>query len=337
MLTVVVGGFFGDEGKGKVAAYLALSKDYRYAVRTGAINAGHTVVYNGVTYKLRILSAAFVNKSAKLLVPPGALISLDLFVNEVNMLGVKGRVFVDYKTGVIEEIHVRREREDPVLKSIGSTFTGVGAAMADRVLRRLKLASDIPELKEYLADIPLMVNQALDSGEKVLVEGTQGTFLSLYHGTYPYVTSRDTTASGILSEVGVGPKRVDHVVVVFKAYVTRVGAGPLEGEISPVEAERLGWLERATVTGRVRRVAPFNLELAKRAVMLNSATCIAITKLDALFPSAKHARSWSELPSEAKKWIEKVEEELKVPVVLVGTGEEVLDMVDRSRDLGVDL
>jgi adenylosuccinate synthase len=84
-------------------------------------------------------------------------------------------------------------------------------------------------------------------------------------------------------------------------------------------------------------VAPFNFELAKRAVMLNSATCIAITKLDALFPSAKHARSWSELPSEARKWIEKVEEELKVPVVLIGAGEEVLDMVDRSRDLGVDL
>jgi len=170
-----------------------------------------------------------------------------------------------------------------------------------------------------------------------LVEGTQGTYLSLYHGTYPYVTSRDTTASGILSEIGIGPKRVDNIVVVFKAYVTRVGEGPLEGELKPEEAEKRGWVEKASVTGRLRRAAPFNFKLAERAVMLNSATCIAITKLDALFPEASHVRSWDKLPGEAKKWIEEVESVLKKPVVLIGTGEFLEDVVDRTRDLGVEL
>lgn len=337
MLTLVVGGFFGDEGKGKVAAYIALTKQYRYAARTGAINAGHTVVYQGSRYRLRSIPSAFVNKEARLLIPPGALLKADVFTREVAELGVENRVCVDYRTGVIEEAHVEKERGDPVLASIGSTFQGVGAAMADRVLRRLKLARDVEAFQRYLCDVPLLVNEALDAGEKVMIEGTQGTFLSLYHGTYPYVTSRDTTAAALLSEVGVGPKRVNEVVLVFKAYVTRVGEGPLEGELPFEEAVKRGLVEYGTVTGRPRRVAPFNVELAKRAALLNSATQVAITKLDALFPSAKGARRWEELPLEARRWIEEVESALRLPVTLIGTGEEVLDTVDRTVDLGVEL
>ena len=82
----------------------------------------------------------------------------------------------------------------------------------------------------------------------------QGTFLSLYHGDYPYVTSKDVTASGICSDVGYGPKRVDEVIVVFKAYVTRVGSGPLENEISSLQAKENGWLEFGSVTSRERRL-----------------------------------------------------------------------------------
>jgi len=337
VLTLIVGGFFGDEGKGKIAGYIALSKNYKYAVRTGSINAGHTVVYNGREYKLRTISAGFVNKVAKLLIPPGALIRLDVFFHELRELNVEDRVFIDYNTGVITEEHVNQERGDSILKSIGSTAQGVGAAMADRVLRRLKLARDYPALAKFLTDVPLLINNALDRGEGVLVEGTQGTFLSLYHGTYPYVTSRDTTASGILSELGVGPRRVDHVIVVFKSYVTRVGEGPLEGELPASEVEKMRLAERGTVTGRLRRVAPFNFKLAERSLMLNSATLIAITKIDALFREARHVRKWEDLPRNARAWVEEVESRLNKPVVLIGTGEELEDVVDRSRDLGVEL
>ncbi|MEM0050176.1 MAG: adenylosuccinate synthetase, partial [Candidatus Bathyarchaeia archaeon] len=178
-------------------------------------------------------------------------------------------------------------------------------------------------------DVPLEVNNAIDSGENVLIEGTQGTFLSLWHGTYPYVTSKDVTASAACSDVGVGPKKVDEVVVVFKAYVTRVGAGPLPGEIPWEEAERRGWAEIASVTGRRRRAAPFNFDLAKRAVMLNSATQAALTKIDVLFPECRGARSFSDLSAEAKEFIRRIEDEIKVPVTLIGTGPETLDIVDR--------
>lgn len=337
MLTVIVGGFFGDEGKGKIAAYISLIGDYRIAARTGSINAGHTVVYNGRAYKLRCVSAGFVNKNTKLVISPGALIRLDVFFKEIEELGVGDRTYVDYNTGVIEEEHVERERRDSVLVKIGSTFQGVGAAMSDRVLRRLRLARDFEVLKKFLADTPLMINEELDKGGKVLIEGTQGTFLSLYHGTYPYVTSRDTITSALLSEAGVGPKRVDNVIVVFKAYVTRVGEGPLENELIREEIERRGLIEYGTVSGRPRRVAPFNIELARRAIMLNSATQIAITKLDSLFKEAYGVKEWSKLPAEARRWIESLENELKKPITLIGTGEEVEHIINRTRDLGVEI
>ncbi|GAB6147747.1 adenylosuccinate synthetase [Stetteria hydrogenophila] len=336
-LGIVVGGFFGDEGKGKIAAYLALKDKPAAAVRCGAVNAGHTVVYNGRVWKLRVVPSFFVNPSTRLMVAPGALVRLDVLFREVEETGVRGRFLVDANTGVIEDRHVEEERRSAHLSGrIGSTLQGVGAAMADRVLRKLKLARDYPELRGMLGDVALEVNEALDRGELVYIEGTQGTFLSLYHGTYPYVTSRDTTASAFASEVGVGPRRVDEVIVVFKSYVTRVGGGPLPGEIPPKEAERRGWLERASVTGRLRRAAPFNFDLARRAVMLNSASQAAVTKLDILFPEARGVREWERLPREARAWVEEVESQLGIPVTLIGTGEGAFDVVDRRRDLGLE-
>ncbi len=336
MLTVLVGGFFGDEGKGKIAGYLALNDNIEIAVRTGSINAGHTVEYSGRTWKLRILPSAFLNRKARLLIAAGALVRLDVLFDEIEKTDSRGRVFVDMQTGIIEEKHVDMERRDALLSGkIGSTLQGVGAAMADRVLRRLRVARDIPELREMLTDVAEEVNEALDNGLKVMIEGTQGAFLSLYHGTYPYVTSRDTTAGTIISEVGVGPKRVDEVIVVFKSYVTRVGGGPLENELPEDEIVRRGWCERGTVTGRVRRAAPFNVKLARRAILLNSATQIAITKIDKLFPEARGVREWSKLPLQAKRWVEEIESELKTPVTLIGTGPDVQETIDLRKDLGV--
>jgi len=180
-----------------------------------------------------------------------------------------------------------------------------------------------------LTDVPAEVNSAIDEGKNVLIEGTQGTYLSLFHGTYPYCTSKDVTASAACSDVGVGPTKVNDVILVLKAYTTRVGAGPLQGELSWEEAEKRGWAEVATVTGRRRRAAPFDYELAKRAVMLNGATKAAITKIDILFPECKGVKSYEELSQKAKNFIENVEKEIKVPVTFIGTGPGTREIVDR--------
>ncbi|PSN83577.1 adenylosuccinate synthetase [Candidatus Marsarchaeota G2 archaeon ECH_B_SAG-G16] len=328
-VTVVVGGFFGDEGKGKIIAFHSLKTRPSIAVRGGVgPNAGHTVSIGGRVYRLRLVPSAFVNESTRLLIGPGVLVDEEVFLKEVEQLGVSDRINVDQKCGLIEKAHIERDRSSEHLRNtIGTTGTGTGPAMEDRVSRRLRLALESSLLKPYLKDTVEIIHQVIEKGEKVLAEGTQGTFLSLYHGTYPYVTSKDVTAASVCADIGVGPKHVDDVLVVFKSYVTRVGNGPLENELSQEEIEKRGWVERGSVTGRLRRAAPFNFELAKRAVKLNSATCCAITKLDALFPEIKGVKKKEALTQEALGFVKKVEDELGIPVVYVGTGEDVMDTV----------
>jgi len=336
MLNILVGGFYGDEGKGKIASYLSLKDSPHIAVRTGSINAGHTVCYNNNKWKIRIIPSAFVNKSTKLMLGPGALTSIAELIKELKETNSEDRFFMDYHVGIITEKEIYEERNDEnLMKSVGSTGQGVGYAEAKRILRILKLAKDYPELSKYTIDVPSALIEEIEKGSEILAEGTQGTYLSLYHGEYPYVTSRNTTSSGILSEIGIGPKYVKDIIIVFKSFVTRVGNGPLEGELNEEEAEKLGLIEIATVTGRKRRVAPFNIKLAKKAIQLNTATQVAITKLDALFKDAYKVREYEKLPSEAKKWIEDLEDQLKVPITLIGTGEDAMDTIDlRKEKLG---
>ncbi len=330
--TVVVGGFYGDEGKGKIVSYLAMKDNPTIAVRGGVgPNAGHTIEHNNKKYKVRMLPSAFLNPNTRLLIGPGVVVSPEVLLKEIEEFGTQDRSYVDFQCGIIEESHRTIDSQGRLKQSIGSTGTGTGPANADRAMRTLKLAKDIDSLAFYLEDVPNAVNFALDKNEKVLIEGTQGTFLSLWHGTYPFVTSKDVTASGICSDVGIGPKRVNDVVIVFKAYVTRVGEGPLKNEITPEQAVSRGWQEIGTVTGRQRRAADFDFELAKRAIMLNSATQISITKLDVVFPECAHMQSFSDLSSPAKYFIKNIEDQLKVPVTLIGTGPEVDDTIDRRE------
>jgi adenylosuccinate synthase len=276
---------------------------------------------------------AYVNRETRLLVAAGALYSIETFMKEVGMTGTRGRIGVDAASGVILPEHIERERKDEFLmKKVGSTGSGVGAATVDRTLRLLKLARDFDELKPFTTDVCGEVQQCLEQGEGVLLEGTQGLYLSLYHGTYPFVTSRDVSASAVCSEVGVGPKSIDEVIVVFKSYVTRVGGGPLEGELPEEEAKRRGWMEIATVTGRKRRAAPFDYGLAERSVRINSATQIALTKLDTVFPECKGVTAYNKLSVEARRFVEGIEDGLKVPVSIIGTGPATGDIVDRREN-----
>ena len=327
--TVVIGGFFGDEGKGKIISYLALHDKPSIVVRGGAgPNAGHTIKDGDKIYKVRMLPSGFLNKDAKVMVGPGVVVNPSVLLKEINDFDVEGRAFLDYNCGIIEESHREADSQGRLKEKIGSTGSGTGPANAERAMRTLKMAKEIDELESYLTDVPLEVNSALDRNENVLIEGTQGTHLSLWHGTYPFVTTKDLTASGICADVGIGPKKVDDVIVVFKAYLTRVGTGPMPGELSEEETSAKGWEEFGTVTGRLRRAAEFDFGLAKRAVMLSSANQISITKLDVRFPNCAGITSYDELDEDAKSFIKKIEKELGVKVTLIGTGPGVTDVID---------
>ena len=328
--TVIAGGFWGDEGKGKIISYLALKEPLDVCVRTGSVNAAHTIWFKGQRYALHMVPGGFVHEKCLLLIGAGSNVDVRQLIGEIELTNVKNRIGVDSQASIIEEKHSTQDKTSSHLKNVvGTTGRGVGPAIEERVRRTAKLARDVPELKPYLMDVSEETNRAIDAGKKVLLEGTQGIQLSLFHGGYPYVTGRDTSAAAICSEAGVGPTKVDNVLLVFKSFMTRVGAGPMPGEISKEEAQKRGWFETAAGTGRDRRSAPFNFELARKAVMLNGATQLAITKLDTVFPACQGARIFEKLPAEARRFVEEVEQKTGVHAALIGTGPDALDIIDR--------
>lgn len=332
MVSVVVGGQFGDEGKGKIVSYLCIKDKYDFVARGGVgPNAGHTVVYEGKEYKLRQLPSGVIDNNSRLLIGPGVLINPDVLMDEISKFkkfGVEKRLGIDSKCGIIEKEHILRDSENKFLsEKLQTTKTGCGPANEDRVKRIGKTASQIDSLSKYITDVAEELNNAIDEKKKILVEGTQGFGLSLYHGTYPYVTTKDTTASTILADVGIGPMNVDEVIVVLKSYVSRVGGGELKTEISEEEAEKRGIVEYGSVTGRKRRIGEFDFDLAKRSVRINSGSCIALTCIDRMY-KCKGARTYKELPDEAKKFIREIEDYVGVRVKLISTGGRIEDTID---------
>jgi adenylosuccinate synthase len=329
--SVIVGAFWGDEGKGKIISYLALKDNLDFCVRTGSVNAAHTIQYEGKKYALHMVPAAFINQKTRLLIAAGANVHIGQFQKELELTQVDPkRVGIDQNASIIEQKHSDQDKASAINKGIGTTGWGVGPAIEERVRRTATLAKDMPELKPYICDGIAEINDGLDAGKSVLLEGTQGFMLSLFlGGDYPYVTGRDTGASAIASEAGVGPTRVDDVIIVYKSFITRVGGGPLPGEINKEDALKRGWFEIAAGTGRERRAAPFDFELAKKTAKINGATQAAMTKLDIIYPECAGARKYDDLSSPAKAFIKEVETRTGVPLVFIGTGPGALDLIDR--------
>jgi adenylosuccinate synthase len=151
--------------------------------------------------------------------------------------------------------------------------------LADKIL-----AECLEELAPYIDDTTNLIHDALEADQNVLFEGAQATFLDLDHGTYPFVTSSNPTAGGACTGTGVGPKHIDRVLGIAKAYVTRVGAGPFPTELFDEDGDRMVDIGReyGTNTGRRRRPGWFDAVMLRHAVRLNSLTDVAITKLDVL-------------------------------------------------------
>jgi adenylosuccinate synthase len=328
--TIVVGGQAGDEGKGKCLAYLTLKDNPDVVARSGGPNCGHTVFYHGKKYALSMIPSGLIHDKCRLLLGAGALVDPDKLLNEIEKYGVNPkRVGVDRKATVITQAHIDEDSVSENSKKIGTTKTGCGPAQLSRAGRTAILASQEPRLEPFLVD----VSKELHRAKTVLVEGAQGFVLSNLHGDFPYVTSKDTTASGIASEVGIGPLDVSSVVMVIKSYTTRVGNGPLKGEMSREEAEKKGFQEFGTVTGRPRRSSEvLDFEGLSYAAMINSATTIALTKLDTRFPEAAGITDFVRLPSAARRFIDEIEDALDLPVDLIGVGQETMQIIDRRWD-----
>jgi adenylosuccinate synthase len=408
--TVIVGAQWGDEGKGKIVDLLAQRADVvcRY---NGGPNAGHTIVANGETYKLRHMPSGIL-WGKECVIGAGCVVDPPVFVEELDDLEARGisteRLHLSGNAHVIMPWHVAIDRagERRLGKlRIGTTKRGIGPTYADKALRlgirvqdlldpkilRQKLEVALAEknvwlervygvpqleleelaaryeehaqrLRPYIADTSLLVDRALREQRSVLFEGAHGTLLDLDHGTYPFVTSSSTLAGGAASGTGIGPTRIDDVIGVAKAYVTRVGEGPFPSEIEGPDQQRMRELggEFGTVTGRDRRCGWLDLVALRYAVRLNGITSLALTKLDVLsafaeipvcvryllpdgseteeFPAHQsdfhHCRpvyetlpGWeeplgAELPPAARAYVVRVEVELGVPVSLVGTGAE---------------
>jgi adenylosuccinate synthase len=408
--TVVVGAQWGDEGKGKIVDLLASDSDLvcRYQ---GGPNAGHTIVVDGETFKIRQIPSGVLRGKA-CVIGAGCVVDPEVFLAEVDELERRGVssavVHLSGEAHLIMPWHVAIDQASEHRLGnlqIGTTRRGIGPCYADKaarlgirvqdlldpkILRQKievalaeknvwlervygvppllleevagKLESLAQRIRAFVADTSLLVDQALKNGRNVLLEGAQGTLLDLDHGTYPFVTSSNTVAANAATGVGIGPNRIDEIVGVAKAYVTRVGEGPFPTEIAGPDQTRMRDLggEFGTVTGRERRCGWLDLVALRYAVRVNGLTSLALTKLDVLsnfaelpvctayqlrdgtetpdFPAHQsdfhHCRpvyetlaGWEEplvdgLPARARAYVEYIERALGVEISLVGTGAE---------------
>ena len=346
-LWVVVGGQFGSEGKGKIAAHITLREGIDICIRCGGPNSGHSVTTPDGTVVLRQIPTGYINPATRLLIPAGALINLSVLKEELERLNVdSARIGIDHKTMVIEGKDQQFESDHKLQERLSSTLCGVGSAVSRRVLRGadVRLARDAisahPWLKPLLTDVSAEANSALDINQKVLIEGTQGFGLSLYHSdAYPKATSRDTTAAAFLSEVGLSPTLVSEIVLVLRTFPIRVAgqqAGPLHQEISweTLQSESgYPWplVERTSVTNKIRRVGRFDWQLARAAVRYNRPTKLAINCLDYLDHRDLGCTDFDFLTEASKQMALELETRLAVPVAFCGVGPALSNLIEPTR------
>lgn len=337
-VTIVVGGQFGSEGKGKVCAFLAERDDPAIMVRCGGPNSGHTVYVDGEGVVLRQLPVGAVVSECRLLIPAGGYVRTDLLKKEMTDHGIdKSRVGIDPNAVIVREHHAKDESYAKLGERIGSTLSGTGAAVAARVGRGADVlrARDSDDLSDFLTDVAQEVAEAKRSREDVIVEGTQGFGLSLYHTPYyPYATSRDTTAAGFASEVGISPRDIDRIVMVIRAFPIRVGgnSGPLGDEITWDNVTKSAGAPRrieeyTSVTERLRRVAEFDPEIVRRAILINKPSEIVLNHLDHVDWAVRGMDLAAHLTPQVLDFIATVANGINHSVSFVGTGPHSDEMI----------
>lgn len=342
---VLIGGQFGSEGKGHIASFLA--REYEALVRVGGPNAGHKVYLKPAPYTHHQLpSGTLRNPLASLIIAPGAVLNSELLIKEISECKVDtSRLFIDPQAMIISARDIKGEAG--LTARISSTGQGVGMATARRITdrgKRIRMAKDVPELRPFTHRACWEVLERIyRDGKRILVEGTQGTGLSLYHGAYPFVTSRDTTVGGCLSEAGISPSRVRKVIMACRTFPIRVQspAGGTSGPLSqPIEwsviakragldAEELMRNERTSTTNRERRVGEFDWVSLRQAAAINAPTDIALTFADYISAENEHARRYDQLTSDTIRFIEEMEWVAAAPVTLISTRFDFRSIIDR--------
>lgn len=291
-VTIVVGGQYGSEGKGKVTHWLAREQRAQYAIRVGGPNSGHTVVQSGQRFVLRHLPTPVLLDDVIGVVPAGAYLDVDVLLREVEETGLtKDRLLIHPSAVVIDDSMRADERETGLVEGIASTGQGVGGAVAQRAMRRssVKFAGDTKSLRGFVhTELDRILASSLADGDRAIIEGTQGFGLSILHGGhYPYATSRDTTAAGALSEAGLSPRDVDCVALTLRTFPIRVGGAsgplPLETTWATVASDCCAdadLTEYTTVTGRPRRVAEFHEAVVSRAIRANRPDLVFLNHVD---------------------------------------------------------
>jgi adenylosuccinate synthase len=339
-VTVIVGGQWGDEGKGRIIDLLA-EKAKVVARFSGGDNAGHTVINPYGEFRLHLVPSGIFYPEVTCIVGNGVALNPAVLLGEIENLqkhGVDtGRLFISDRAHLIMPYHTLLDglEEDRRSKgALGTTRKGIGPAFADKAARlgirvgdlldkdvfrgRLRAALEFKnailtkvyqvsplsleeiydqycrygtQLAPFIRDTSSMIREALSKGDPVLLEGAQGALLDPDFGTYPYVTSSSPLAGAGCIGAGVGPREIDRVTGVFKAYNTRVGAGPmpteLKDEIGDLIREKAH--EYGATTGRPRRCGWFDAVAGRFSVQINGISDIALTHLDIYdgFPSMK--------------------------------------------------
>ena len=334
MVIILVGGQWGDEGKGKVVDFLAAQA--QLVIRSqGGNNAGHTVVTDDGEFKFQLIPSGILNRSCTCVIGNGVVVDPRVLIKEIDQLKERGvepdNLVVSERAHMVMSYHPIFDQLEEGARGddrLGTTWRGIGPAYADKVRRigfrtgdlqkeaflRKKLAFVVGQVKNpvmtdlyrqepldwevmleeylgyaqvldpYIKDTFPILQDALERGNNVLLEGAQATMLDLDFGTYPYVTSSSPTAGGACTGSGLPPTSVDLTVGVFKAYTSRVGYGPFPTELHDGlgEAIRERGREYGTVTGRARRVGWFDGAVARYACKLNGVGSVALMKLDVL-------------------------------------------------------
>ncbi|MGA7807673.1 adenylosuccinate synthetase [Bradyrhizobium sp.] len=347
LVDVIVSGQYGSEGKGHICAHIAT--EYGILVRVGGPNAGHQVADPRYNYR-QLPSGTQSNPDARILIAAGSTISPTRILREIAQCGAAHRIVIDEQAMVIEEADIAFESREGGLGTIGSTKQGAGSALARKILNRgeqpmlggpVRLAKDHPDLLPFVGSVGRELENAYSSGTRVMLEGTQGTGLSIHHGHYPNVTARETTAAGCLADAGIAPSRVRRVVMVMRRYPIRVGgkSGPMGivldfetiSKRSGVPLDDILRTEVGSVSGNQRRIAEFDWEQLRRSSILNGATDIALSFSDYISVKNRKAQIFDMLTAETHEFIASVEAVANAPVSLISTQFAKSGVIDRRE------